>query len=78
MSEKLLAGLTAAVVIAPLCVLCVLGPAVIASMATGITAWLGGFDPVSTLTPAFVAGMAVFAIVRQQRVLRTPLNQLER
>ncbi len=74
MSEKLLAGLAAAVVIAPLCVLCVLGPTVIASMVTGITAWFGGFDPVVTLALALVAGMAVFVIVREQRARRAPVK----
>lgn len=72
MNEKLLAGLVAAVAIAPLCAVCILGPAVIASIFTGIAAGLGGFDVVVTAGLAFVAGITVLAIVRKRKGLRTP------
>ncbi len=72
MNEKLLAGLVAAVAIAPLCAVCILGPAVIVSIFSGIAAGLGGFDVVVTAGLAFVAGIAVLAIVRKRRAPRTP------
>lgn len=71
MNEKLLAGLVAAVAIAPLCAVCILGPAVIVSLFTGIAAWFSGFDAVVTAGLALVAGIAVLAIVRKRRSLRT-------
>lgn len=67
MSEKLLAGLVAAVAIAPLCAVCVLGPAVIASIFTGIAAWLGGFDVIVASGLVLGAGVAVFAVFRKRR-----------
>lgn len=72
MNEKLLAGLVAAVAIAPLCAVCILGPAVIASIFTGIAAGLGGFDVAVTAGLAFVAGIAVLAILRKRKGRRTP------
>lgn len=72
MNEKLLAGLVAAVAIAPLCAVCILGPAVIASIFTGIAARLGGFDVAVTAGLAFVAGITVLAIVRKRKGRRTP------
>jgi hypothetical protein len=70
MREKLITGLVAAAVIAPLCAVCVLGPALIASIFTGIAAWLGGFDAVVTTGLVFVAGIAVFAVARRRRAQR--------
>ncbi|RCK45988.1 hypothetical protein TH25_17340 [Thalassospira profundimaris] len=72
MNEKLLAGLVAALAIAPLCAVCILGPAVIASIFTGIAAGLGGFDVVVTVGLALVAGVAAVAIVRNRRVRHAP------
>jgi len=43
MSDKPLAGLVAAIAVAPLCVLCVLGPAAIVAAGGWFLAWLGGF-----------------------------------
>lgn len=70
MSEKLLAGLVTAVVIAPLCTVCVLGPAVIASIFTGIAAWFGGFNALVAAGLALVAGITIFAVVRKRRARR--------
>lgn len=67
MSEKLLAGVVAAAVIAPLCATCILGPALLASFFTGITAWFGGLDPVVTTALALVAGLAVYGFIRKRR-----------
>ena len=77
MREKLITGLVAAAVTAPLCALCVLGPAVIVSIFTGISAWLGGFDWIVAAGLAFVAGVAVFAIVRRHKAQRAPAKPAE-
>lgn len=75
MNEKLLAGLVAAVAIAPLCAVCILGPAVIVSLFTGIAAWFSGFDAVVTAGLALVAGIAVLAIVRKLRTSAMPAGE---
>ena len=70
MSEKVLAGFVAVAVVAPVCALCLLGPAVIVSIFTGISAWLGGFDWIVATGLAFVGGVAVLAIVRGRKAQR--------
>lgn len=72
MTDKIVAGLVAAVVVAPICALCVLGPALLASVFAGITGWLGGFGPVATAGLVLVAGIAVYGIVRRGRRQRSP------
>ena len=74
MGEKFFAGLVAAAVIAPLCAVCILGPAVLTSIFTGIAAWLGGFDLVGTAVLGLVAGIAVYGIIRWRRVQRSPMT----
>lgn len=43
MSDKPLAGLMAALAVAPLCLVCVLGPAAFVAAGGWLLAWLGGF-----------------------------------
>lgn len=43
MSDKPLAGLMAALAVAPLCLVCVLGPAALVAAGGWFLAWLGGF-----------------------------------
>jgi membrane protein implicated in regulation of membrane protease activity len=42
MSDKPIAGLLAAIVVAPLCLVCALGPAALAAAVGSVLAWLGG------------------------------------
>ena len=42
MSDKPLAGLIAALAVAPLCLVCVLGPAALVAAGGWLLAWLGG------------------------------------
>ena len=74
MGDKLVAGLVTAAVVAPVCALCVLGPAILTSMFAGIAGWLGGFDPVVTTGLVLVAGIAVYGIVRRRRAQRPPMT----
>ena len=67
MTDKLVAGLVTAVVIAPICSLCILGPAVFASIFAGIVGWLGGLGPALTTGLVIVAGIIVYAKVRRRR-----------
>lgn len=77
MSDKLLAGIVTAAVIAPLCSVCVLGPAVIASVFSGVAAWFGGFDPVVTTALVLVAGLAVYGFIRKRGEKRALAAQPE-
>lgn len=77
MSEKLLAGIVAVTVVAPLCAVCVLGPAVIASVFMGIAAWFGDFDSIVTASLVLVVGVAVFAVLRiRKRALLKPAEEM--
>ncbi len=73
MGEKLTAWFVTAALIAPVCALCVLGPAVFASIFAGIAAWFGGFDTVATAGLVLVTGIAVYGIIRQRRAQRSPM-----
>ncbi len=67
MSEKLLAGLTTAAVIAPLCALCVLGPAVLGSLLAGAFGWFGGLGPGVTVGGAIIAAILIYRLVRRSK-----------
>lgn len=66
MNEKLMAGIVTAAGIAPLCAVCVLGPAVIGSAFAGAFAWLGGFGPLLTVAVMVAAGLLVYRTLRRK------------
>lgn len=66
MSEKLKAGVITAFVIAPICSICILGPAVIGSFFGGLTVGFGGFDPFITFG-LVMAVAVVFHIIKKKR-----------
>ena len=74
MSDKLMAGLVTAVVIAPVCVACALGPAVLASFFGGMFGWMAGLDPIPVIGLTIIAGIAVHSLVRRKRT-RSSNNQ---
>ena len=67
MSEKLLFGLTTAALIAPLCAVCVLGPAVLGSLLAGAFGWLGGLSPGVTVGGAIIAATLIYRLVRRSK-----------
>ena len=70
MSDKPVAALVAAVAVAPLCAVCVLGPA---SVLAAVGAWLGDGQVVLTLGLVLGAGALVArALVRRRRAGRAP------
>ena len=76
MGEKLIAGLVTAVVVAPLCVACILGPAVVASLLAGVTGWLAGFEPITAIALAAFAGILVIGIMRRRRARTSQAAEL--
>ncbi len=66
MSDKLVAGLVGAVAIAPICALCILGPAAAVSVFAGAVGWLGGAGPVLTIGILLAAGALVWRTLRRR------------
>ncbi len=59
MSDKFMAGLVTAAAIAPICAICVLGPAAAFSVIAGAAGWLGGAGPVLTIGLMAAIGLLV-------------------
>lgn len=77
MSDKLVAGLVTAVAVAPICALCLVGPAIFASIFAGIAGWFGGLGPVLTTGLVLVAGIAVYAKARRRTAQRPTVTLRE-
>jgi hypothetical protein len=74
MNEKLTAGIVTAAAIAPVCALCILGPAVLGSMIAGIAGWFGGLSAITTAGLVLVAGIAGYEILRRRKARRSPMS----
>ena len=72
MSDKMIAGVVAAIGVVPLCAVCILGPAAIGTMLAGVFGWLGGLSPVLATGLAIIFGILTYGIVgsRKSRALR--------
>ena len=70
MSDKPVAMLVTAAIVAPICALCVLGPAFLFSWVAGL---FGGLGPVTATGLAIVAAILVYGLAkrRKERRLRT-------
>ncbi len=68
MSDRPIAMLVTAAAIAPICALCVLGPAVLGALPAGAFAWLGDAGPVLTIGLMIVAGLLVYRTIRRREV----------
>lgn len=66
MSDKPIAGLLTAIAVAPLCLVCALGPAALAAAAGSFLAWLGGFS-----LPLLAAAVAIAAWIGWRALQRT-------
>ena len=67
MNDKLLAGLFTAAVIAPLCAVCILGPALLGSMLAVAFGWIADLRPVVTTGLAIIAAILVYGIMRRRK-----------
>ena len=75
MSDKPIAGLVAAVAVAPLCAVCILGPAILGSAVTSVAGWLGDLNLIAAT--AAVGGLAalVFGVLWWSRMGRQIQNR---
>ncbi len=67
MNDKALAGILGFILVAPICVMCVLGPAVLGSALAWASAWFGGMSAVSSMGLAILAGLIVFGFLQRKR-----------
>jgi hypothetical protein len=67
MKEKATAGLVTALLVAPICALCLLVPVMLGGGLTWLSAWLGGFDWGTAGVLAGLAAILVFAVLRRRR-----------
>jgi hypothetical protein len=72
MGEKLVAGIVTAAAIAPICAVCILGPAAIGALFAGAFGWLGGFGPLATLALMIAAGALVYRHFLRRRMRALP------
>ncbi len=73
MGEKFVAGIVTAAAIAPICAVCILGPAAVGSLFAGAFGWLGDFGPLGTIA-LMIAAAAGVLVTRHfaRRKLRAP------
>lgn len=64
MNDKLIAGLVAAVMVAPICAACILGPVFMGSIVAGAWGWLGGLGLAAATGLAVTAGVLVYGLIR--------------
>lgn len=77
MNDKFVAGLMTAIVVALVCSVCILGPAVIASAFAGIAAWFAGIEEFVTVGLVVVAGLIAFGFARSRRRQRAFVSPSE-
>ncbi len=65
MSEKPIAVILAGIGAVSLCVICVLGPAVLGSATGWMLGWFGGLSPMATTGLAIFTALVVYALFRR-------------
>lgn len=71
MREKLLAGTVTAIVIAPLCAICILGPVAIGGFFAVWFGWMGDLSVSQIIAFGVIAAAIVFGITCYRRWLKT-------
>lgn len=67
MGEKLSASIVAVALVAPLCALCIAGPAFLVSVFAGVTSWFGGLSSVPTTGLAVMAAIIVYGLLSRKK-----------
>ena len=71
MNDKLLAGIVTGVVVAPLCSVCILGPAFVGVLIGGALGWIADLRPVVTIGLAIVGTILVYSFLNRHREKRS-------
>lgn len=77
MGEKLVAGLAAAVLVMPICAICLFGPAALFAILAATAGWIGGIDPVVTSGLGIAVAIVVYGFFRRRAARRSISNQTE-
>lgn len=67
MSDKPVAVLVTALAIAPICAVCVLGPAAFGSAVAWLSGWFGGLDLATTTGLAIVVALLIALLIRRKK-----------
>jgi hypothetical protein len=66
MSDKMLAGLVTAAVVAPICVVCLGGPAVMAAIGGWASGWFSGFGGAASAGLAIAAAAVAVGFIKRR------------
>lgn len=69
MRDKPVAMLVAGVIVAPICSLCLSGPALFAWAAAWVSGWVGSLGAVAATGSAMIAAIVVYGLVRRSEVV---------
>ena len=72
MEETWAVGIVSAVMISPICAVCILGPAAIGSLFAGAAGWLGGFGPLATVALMIATGALVTRHILRKKTRALP------
>lgn len=71
MSDKPVAAFVTALVVAPLCSVCIFGPAVVGGALAGWFGWLSDIGAVAATALAIIAAVAAYALLRHRHSYAT-------
>ena len=69
MDQKPRAGIATTAMVAPLLVLCCLGPVVVASIVGGILGWLGSLGPAKIIGAAVLLGAVAYGLCQSKSAM---------
>ncbi len=67
MSEKPVAALVAALAIAPICAVCILGPAFVGSALTSIFGWFAGPRSIGLVIIVMALGVGLYLVLKRKQ-----------
>ena len=67
MRDKPVAALAAVLVVAPICAVCLLGPAIFGAVIGGLGGWLSGNGPLTVAVVAILGGLGALALRYRRR-----------
>jgi len=77
MSDKPIAGFLALLAVAPLCLVCALGPAAFVAAAGSFLAWLGGFSLPLIAAAVAIVGWVAWRVFQRRRRRTQAMARIE-